>query len=388
MLGEVAHVSIGRTPPRGKPQYWTTDLTLPFCTIADMTSKDIDPAREGVTPAAERDGKAKRVPAGALLMSFKLTIGKIGFASRDIFPNEAIAWLRVTDDRLDAHFLALVLEAQDLTVDSGRAVKGSTLNSKSLHNIPIRFPILGEQRRIVDLIGALDAQIEALEFEEQACTAMLATLRREYLEPLDGTVVLTSVMSKVMSGGTPSRKRPDFYGGDIPWLKSGEIASPQILCTEEKITDEALAGSSTWIAPAGAVVVAMYGATAAEVGFLGAPMATNQAVLAMVPNKDRCDGRFAYHWFCLHSPRLKAAASGAAQPNLSKAVILREMGYPALGRDEQSRIGQLLDAPLAMATFLRQEAEALRAARMAALGELLSGAVEIPESYDALLESV
>ena len=76
-LGEVADLIVGRTPPRKDERYWTVDLERPFCTIADMGAIDVLPEREGVTEAAEIEGKAKRVPAGSLLMSFKLTIGRV-----------------------------------------------------------------------------------------------------------------------------------------------------------------------------------------------------------------------------------------------------------------------------------------------------------------------
>lgn len=253
-------------------------------------------------------------------------------------------------------FLQLVLEAADLRstgVISGQVQEQVT--RQSLGRLEINLPPVLAQRRIVDLIGALRTQMDTLQAEERACNVMLAALRKAHFEALDGTVDLTSVMSKVMSGGTPSRTRTEFYGGAIPWLKSGEVASPFILRTKERITMEGLAGSSAWVVPAGAVVVAMYGATAAEVGFLGAPMATNQAVLALVPNRDRCDGRFAYHCFRHHSARLKEAASGAAQPNLSKAVILREVGYPDLDIAERRSIGQVLDAVSTAADLLGQE---------------------------------
>lgn len=179
-LGDIAQISIGRTPPRDQAQYWTTDLTRPFCTIADLNAYSIDPIREGVTETAEVEGKAKRVPAGSLLMSFKLTIGRVGFAKRDLFPNEAIAWIEPNGD-VSAEFLALFLSAQDLTVGSGRAVKGNTLNGASLRAIPIRHPRLGEQRRIVDLIGALDAQITAMDSERDSAWSFLKALRQDSL---------------------------------------------------------------------------------------------------------------------------------------------------------------------------------------------------------------
>ncbi len=63
------------------------------------------------------------------------------------------------------------------------------------------------------------------------------------------------------SGGTPSRKRDDYYGGNIPWVKSGELSKGLITKTEEYITEGAVNNSSAKIFPAGTLLIALYGAT-------------------------------------------------------------------------------------------------------------------------------
>lgn len=187
-LGEIAHLTIGRTPPRGESSFWTKDLTRPFCTIADMPDGGgwFTPGREGVTATAEAEGKAKRVPAGSLLMSFKLTIGRVGFPSVDVFPNEAIVHVQpVNGGPVTKEYLALWLSSHDLTQGSGRAVKGQTLNGTSLRAIRISYPPLSVQRRIVDLIEHLDDQGAALSAQLTA----LRTLRLASLSSLiDGTL--------------------------------------------------------------------------------------------------------------------------------------------------------------------------------------------------------
>jgi len=175
-LGEIAELEIGKTPPRGDGRYWTDDLTRPFCTIADMNGMTIRPEREGVTELAEREGKAKRFPAGTLLMSFKLTIGRVGFAAVDLFPNEAIVGIRPIVDDVDERYLAVWLGAQDLAASSGRAVKGNTLNKKSLSKLPVSLPPLSEQKQIVDLISAVDAVRDAAAHLHQKVRAARSNL--------------------------------------------------------------------------------------------------------------------------------------------------------------------------------------------------------------------
>jgi type I restriction enzyme, S subunit len=77
------------------------------------------------------------------------------------------------------------------------------------------------------------------------------------------------------SGGTPDRKRPEYYNGSIPWVKTGELGQGLITDTEEKITELGLQNSSAKLFPKGAVVVAMYGATVGRTAVLGVAAATN-----------------------------------------------------------------------------------------------------------------
>jgi type I restriction enzyme S subunit len=178
LLGNVAIIEIGRTPARKEPRYWTTSLERPFCTITDMAARSIDPLREGVTEAAEQEGKAKRVPAGALLMSFKLTIGRVGFAARDIFPNEAIAWIEPETGDLNQRFLAYALEAADYSALTGEAAKGATLNKDSLKRIELRLPPEPDQRRMADVLDSLaEAEEAAGAYLDGLSTARTAVAR-------------------------------------------------------------------------------------------------------------------------------------------------------------------------------------------------------------------
>ena len=162
-LGDLANLQIGKTPPRKESRYWTDDLTHPFCTIADMAERVVHPSREGVTQAAIDDGKARLIKAGTLLMSFKWTIGRVGFAGTDLFPNEAIVAIEPNPLLASPEFLYCFLGTQDLTGGSNRAVKGATLNSRSLAEIGVPLPQSDEQNRIVDLIGSVDSHISATE---------------------------------------------------------------------------------------------------------------------------------------------------------------------------------------------------------------------------------
>ena len=180
-LEEVALLDIGRTPPRDNAVYWTTDLERPFCTIADLTPGETRPTREGVTELAETTGKAKRFAAGTLLMSFKLTIGRISLAAVDLFPNEAIVAIKPRPGvRKDYLELALASTAWEKLANS--AVKGKTLNKKSLARLPVpNLKTAGQD----DLLTAV-APLRAVATQAAAASASLRSLRTSLLQELIG----------------------------------------------------------------------------------------------------------------------------------------------------------------------------------------------------------
>lgn len=160
-LGKIAHRTIGRTPPRKESKYWTDDIQMPFCTIKSMQDRANMSFSEGVTEEATSDKVAKLAPEGALLLSFKLSIGRVRFAPRDVYFNEAIAWIRPIESTAKKEFVALALENVDWDSLGSRAVKGKTLNSQSLDSVPIPLPPLHEQERMVETMNTLDETVEA-----------------------------------------------------------------------------------------------------------------------------------------------------------------------------------------------------------------------------------
>jgi type I restriction enzyme M protein len=123
------------------------------------------------------------------------------------------------------------------------------------------------------------------------------------------------------SGGTPLRSKNEYYeGGTIPWVKSGEVAQGFVANTEEKITELGLKNSSAKIFPVNTVLVAMYGATAGQVGLLKIEATTNQAVCGIFPN-DKIIPEFLYQILKSKTDHMISLGSGGAQPNISQAII-------------------------------------------------------------------
>lgn len=335
------------------------------------------------------EGEAVCVPMVSSTGHGHASLKRVHYASgRFAVANIITALQRQPDVPLDMKYLWLLLDhgRDEIIVPLMKGTANVSLSQRALAAAQIVLPPLEEQRRIVDLIGALDDTIAAAERAASlADSAYVANGGR--LQDAEGPcAALESLVRVARSGGTPSRKRPEFYGGSVPWVKSGEVAGEPICSTSETITDTALEGSSAWLVPEGAVLVAMYGATAAQVGRLGVPAATNQAVLALLPDEETVDSDYLYHLLRSDSDRLKALATGAAQPNLSKGVIVRqEYAVPSL--DIQRRLAFEMNGLSEVAAATRRLSARLRILRSNLLTALLSGEHEIPESYDELMEA-
>jgi type I restriction enzyme S subunit len=142
------------------------------------------------------------------------------------------------------------------------------------------------------------------------------------------------------SGGTPLRSRAEYFGGTIPWVKSGDLTDGDIISCEENITESGLYNSSAKLFPKGTVLVAMYGATVGKLGILGMEAATNQAVCGITPPPE-LHRKFLFYFLLARRQKLIAMSTGGAQPNISQRII-RELRVPVPPILEQHRIVDIL----------------------------------------------
>ena len=147
----VCDIRLGATPARKNERYWR-DGTLPWATITDITNSATRYLRrtaEAITPLAERKTSVKRLPAGTVLLSFKLSIGKTAIADIDLYTNEAIAGIVPKDDRVLPEYLYYLLPFLGIAEYAQPASKGRTLNKSILENIRIPVPPLVKQREFI-----------------------------------------------------------------------------------------------------------------------------------------------------------------------------------------------------------------------------------------------
>lgn len=138
------------------------------------------------------------------------------------------------------------------------------------------------------------------------------------------------------AGATPSRSNPKYYGGDIPWLKTGDLNDGYIMEVPEFISEEALEKTSVRLNPIGSVLMAMYGATIGKLGILNIEATTNQACCACIPYSIIYNKYLFYYLMGQRRVYIKMGAGGA-QPNISKEKIINSI-VPLPPLEEQKRI--------------------------------------------------
>ena len=193
-LGDLYPIIMGKTPPRGIARFWDTkkethNLWVSIADLSKNEGREVKDTKEYISN--EAIGNITKIAKGSLLVSFKLTLGKMAFAGDDLYTNEAIMSLGKRDD-LSLKFLYYYFSSLDWGKIAGGSekVKGKTLNKKSLSEIPIAYIPLAEQQRIVSRLDSAFAHIDELkanaEKQVNEARALFQKALSKAMEPKEG----------------------------------------------------------------------------------------------------------------------------------------------------------------------------------------------------------
>ena len=267
---------------------------------------------------------------------------KWGIGDKTAFIAEGKYWVnnhahvvRPFMDKLIDTFLVSYLNSIDLSP----FVTGVTvpkLNQEKLRSIKIPLPPLKVQEQIVVELDGYAGVIAGAKQIAQNWKPKIE-IDSEWEKVKLGEVCETT------SGGTPLKSKPEYYeGGTIPWLRSGEVAQGFVRESELFITEKGLKNSSAKLLPINTVLVAMYGATAGQVGILKFESTTNQAVCGILPN-DKFIPEFLFQALKDQKEIMVGFAGGGAQPNISQGVI-RNLQIPLPLLTIQKQIVEKIEA--------------------------------------------
>ncbi|WP_448564115.1 restriction endonuclease subunit S [Thalassotalea ganghwensis] len=165
-------------------------------------------------------------------------------------------------------------------------------------------------------------------------------------------------IAKWGAGGTPKRSESSYYGGDIPWVKTGDLGPRRLKEASEYITELGVKNSSAKLFSKGSVAIAMYGATIGKTSILDFDATTNQACAVGQPIDDVTDTEFLYYLLKNEKQNFIDKGKGGAQPNISQQIIkAHTIGFPPL--PEQKRIVEKLDGLLAQVDTIQQRLNSL-----------------------------
>ena len=184
-------------------------------------------------------------------------------------------------------------------------------------------------------------QIE-LTIEEKLQNALVPKEEQPYKIPSNWCWIRLENIAEWGSGGTPSRKRKEYYNGNIPWIKTGELNNGYIFNSEEKITELGLKNSSAKLYPINTVIIAMYGATIGKVGILSIEATTNQACACAIVYKNILF-KYVFHYLIYQKEAFINKSKGGAQPNLSQEII-KKHEVPLSPINEQQRIVNIIES--------------------------------------------
>ena len=293
----------------------------------------------------------KIIPNDILIAMSGGTTGKLGINTTNtiFYQNQRVGVIREDKKTLNHRFLFYFLHTkseESLKIAAGAAQPN--LSTAQIKDFIIPLPPLSEQQSIVEYLDSASAKIDAMKANAEKALneakALFQASLKKMLEPKKGVKWSTiGDLFDTYSGGTPTKSNKEYYeGGLIPWLRSGEVCQKEINKTEMFITEKGLKESSAKYYPENTVVVAMYGATAAQVGILRIKATSNQAVCGILPHKDFLP-EFVYYWFSSIEDKLAAQAQGGAQPNISQQKI-KKVEIPIYSITEQQSIVATLDS--------------------------------------------
>jgi type I restriction enzyme S subunit len=378
-LGDLCEIELGKTPARANKSFWdekreTSNVWLSIADLLNAEDKIVVNSKEYLSD--EGAAISKIVRNGTLLVSFKLTLGRLAFAGRDLFTNEAIAALTIFNEReLSKEYLFYFLHFFNWhkAAENDVKLKGMTLNKAKLRELQVYFPLPPEQKRIVTILDEAFEGISAAVANAEKNLANARELFESYLQSVFDTkgeqVPLSELATDITDG---DHSPPPKAVSGVPFITISDIVK----------RTRTINFSNTFFVPQeyfqnlkpnkkprpGDVLYTVTGAT------LGIPVLVKQEIdfcfqrhIGLIRPKPETDS--VWLSYALLSPQVfwqaTVGSTGAAQKTVSLAV-LRSITVPKIQASEQRAIAAKLDA----LTTETQHLESLYQSKLAALAEL------------------
>lgn len=356
-LEQIAELYGGSTPSRDTPAFWGGDIY--WVTPTDLPMPDegisvVSKTKNRITQAGLDNSSATVVPKGTVLFSSRATIGKVAIADVPLTTNQGFANF-VPHPEVTSHFLAYALwfYREDIARLSSsttfREVSRSTLRK---YHLPV--PPLAEQERIVNLLDEADELRTLRTKSDRRTAAIIPSLFHEMfgrhikLPPVLGLLEETSApkgwawsrltdVARLATGHTPSRRVPEYWNGNIPWISLTDIRALDGTVaqnTSQSVTEVGIENSSSVKLPKGTVCFSR----TASVGFvtvMGREMCTSQDFVNWVCS-DRLDPIYLMGALMQAREHLRSLASGSTHKTIYFPTVEQfSVPVPPLGLQKE-----------------------------------------------------
>lgn len=252
-LGEIFNLQMGKTPDRHSPKFWN-EGTEPWISIADLTkcNKYIENTAEKITATAVDESGIKIIPKNTVIMSFKLSIGKVAITPKEMYSNEAImSFIDKGVLKIEPVYLYYLLMHKDWDTGTNKAVMGKTLNKASLSQMAVNIHGYSEQ---LEIIKALDAASSIIAARKQQLTELDNLIKARFVE-MFGDLANPSCLWETIKLADACTSADDIKCGpfgtqlgkgeyvdsgvavwEIPQINAAFKACPTHFITEEKAT--------------------------------------------------------------------------------------------------------------------------------------------------------
>lgn len=265
-----------------------------------------------------------------------------------------------------------------------------------LDNLEFDLPLLVTQQKIVSILSAYDDLIENNYRRITILEEMARSLYREWFVkfrfpgheevkmvdselgqiPEGWNLAQISDIYKTSSGGTPSRLKPEYYNGDIQWIKTKELRDGFVIECEETISELGLIKSSAKLFPIYAVLMAMYGATIGQLGIISKESASNQACCAIIAIDEIFSPWYIYLNLLSNRTYIIGQRMGAAQQNISQQII-KDLKVIQPDSQTMQKFNQIVESIFLKIENLQKKNNNLKTQRDMLLPKLISGKIEV-----------
>jgi type I restriction enzyme S subunit len=239
----------------------------------------------------------------------------------------------------------------DALIEMKRHLHGATMkhvNRREFLATTIPLPPLAEQKRIAGILDAADAlRAKRRESLAQLDVLLQSTFLDMFGDPgLNSKSLPTATLGELgdwHSGGTPPRKRKEYFAGTIPWFSSGELEEMYISESAERITESAIQETSAKPVPAGSLMLGMYDTAALKAAFAAVDSSCNQAIAFSLLRRELCNPVFVYLAIIIGREHFRRLQRGVRQKNLNLSMV-RQIRIPLPSLELQHRFADIVES--------------------------------------------